>query len=72
MTQTTLFAFFFTVLLALAGAFAAGETRTTLFMAAGCALAALMLSSLVEMAGYRERERSRAAYRARYGEDPDA
>ncbi len=57
MNQTTLFGLFLSMALGVAGAFTAGATQVTLFVAAGCAIVAMGLSAFVDQQGNRAREK---------------
>lgn len=58
MTQTSLFALFLAMALAMAGAFTAGQMQLTLFVSAGCTVAAHMLAAFVGSQANRARERA--------------
>lgn len=70
MNPTALYGFVLVLAFGLGGALTRGATQTTLFVSAGCALAALMVTAVAERAGDRARDKVLGDHRARYGKDP--
>ncbi len=70
MNTTSVYGLCLTLTLGLAATMTSAVTQSTLFILAGCSLIALVLTTMVDLAGNRAQSKARWEYVARYGEDP--